>query len=95
MNARLSVGVAVCVSTRDNTQVTQPAPRGTGRDPEKVANWTKARSLRVPDEEWLPARERVEEQGETLTEPIRELIRFLGTGDPKAMRALLRKYSKQ
>lgn len=55
---------------------------------------TPPRSIRVPDEEWLPARERVEERGETLTEPIRELLRFLGTGDPKAMRALLRKYAK-
>ena len=59
------------------------------------ATHTPPRSVRVPDEEWFPAKERVETAGETLTDPIRELIRFLGTGDPRAMRTLLRKYSKQ
>lgn len=93
MNLRIAATVAVGVDTRDNAGVPQTPAQAAASERRRKPH-TPPRSIRVPDEEWVPARDRVEEFGETLTEPLRELVRFLGTGDPKAMRALLRKYSK-
>lgn len=92
LRAGIAVSVAVGVDTRNTGQVPQPSPKPASE--RSRPTHTPPRSIRVPDEEWVPARARVEEQGETLTDPIRELLRFLATGDGREMRALLRKYAK-
>jgi hypothetical protein len=35
---------------------------------------------RIPDEEWLPAKERAAEEGETLTDVVRRALREYGAG---------------
>lgn len=47
---------------------------------------TPLRSVRIPDEEWDPAKERAQENGETMTDVIRRSLREYITLPPPSSR---------
>lgn len=48
-----------------------------------MARGTVHRSIRIPDSEWLPARERADREGESVTDVVRRALREYVT-DPES-----------